>query len=53
VNIHPNGQNGQGRYFQRGSPRRGPRVLEPEVEYVLTSGATREATRGKGKLWVP
>jgi hypothetical protein len=53
VNIHPNSQNGQGRYFQRGSPRRGPRVLEPEVEYVLTSGATREATRGKGKLWVP
>lgn len=53
VNIHPNGQNGQARYFQRGTTRRGPRAHEPEVEYVLTSGATREASRGKGKLWVP
>lgn len=53
VNIKPNGQNGQGRYFHRGSPRRGPRGHEADVEYVLTSGATREATRGKGKLWVP
>ena len=54
VNVRPNGQNGQGRYFHRGSPRRGPRGgHEADVEYVLTSGSTREATRGKGKLWVP
>ena len=53
VNIHPNGQNGQARHFHHGTSRRGPRAHEPEVEYVLTSGATREASRGKGKLWVP
>lgn len=53
VNLNPNGQNGQGRYSHHGGPRRGPRGHEEEVEYVLTSGATREATRGKGKLWVP
>lgn len=53
VNIKPQGQNGQGRYFHRGGHRRGPRGHEADVEYVLTSGATREATRGKGKLWVP
>ena len=53
VNLKPNGQNGQGRYSHHGGPRRGPRGQEEDVEYVLTSGATREATRGKGKLWVP
>ena len=53
VNINPNGHNGQGRYFPHGGPRRGPRGHEADVEYVLTSGATREAARGKGKLWVP
>lgn len=53
VNINPNGHNGQGRYFHHGGPRRGPRGHEADVEYVVTSGATREAARGKGKLWVP
>lgn len=47
----PNGQ--RGRNSQRGSPRRGPRMTEPEVDYVLKSGASREASRGRGKLWVP
>ncbi|KAI4130413.1 MAG: hypothetical protein LQ338_001752 [Usnochroma carphineum] len=41
------------RYSPRGSPRRAPIVPEPEVGYVLKSGQTREATRGRGKLWVP
>ena len=41
------------RYSPRGSPRRGPADPEPEVGYILKSGATREATRGKGKLWIP
>lgn len=53
VNLNPNGHNGQGRYFNRNKPRRGPRSYEADVEYVLTSGSTREDTRGKGKLWVP
>ena len=45
------------------SPRRGqppaptpaPRaqIQEPEVDYVLRSGAPRGAARGRGKLWVP
>lgn len=29
-----------------------PRTTMPEVDYVLKRGSTREATRGKGKLWV-
>ena len=29
-----------------------PRTNVPDVQYVLKSGSTREATRGKGKLWV-
>lgn len=47
----PNGQ--RGRNSPRGSPRRGPRMHEPEVDYVLKSGASREASRGQGRLWVP
>ncbi|KAI4176053.1 MAG: hypothetical protein LQ343_001336 [Gyalolechia ehrenbergii] len=39
------------RYSPRGSPRRAP--AEPEVGYILRSGQPREATRGRGKLWVP
>ncbi|KAL9026392.1 MAG: hypothetical protein Q9196_004937 [Gyalolechia fulgens] len=39
------------RYSPRGSPRRTP--AEPEVGYILKSGQPREATRGRGKLWVP
>ena len=39
------------RYSPRGSPRRAP--AEPEVGYILKSGRPREATRGRGKLWVP
>lgn len=53
MKIHPKDQNAPVRYFQRGSPRRGPKAHEPEVDYVLSSGAPREATRGKGKLWIP
>ncbi|KAI4170198.1 MAG: hypothetical protein LQ348_007149 [Seirophora lacunosa] len=41
------------RYSPRGSPRRMPVLPDPEVGYVLRSGQPREATRGKGKLWVP
>lgn len=47
----PNGQ--RARNSPRGSPRRGPRMNEPQVDYVLRSGATREASRGQGRLWVP
>lgn len=47
----PNGQ--RGRSSPRGSPRRGPRMNDPEVDYVLKSGTTREASRGQGRLWVP
>ncbi|KAL8905251.1 MAG: hypothetical protein Q9207_002760 [Kuettlingeria erythrocarpa] len=41
------------RYSPRGSPRRMPNMPEPDVGYVLKSGQPREATRGRGKLWVP
>ncbi|KAL8757657.1 MAG: hypothetical protein Q9184_004153 [Pyrenodesmia sp. 2 TL-2023] len=41
------------RYSPRGSPRRMPIMPEPEVGYILKSGQPREATRGRGKLWVP
>ena len=30
-----------------------PRTTMPEVQYVLKSGSTRAATRGRGKLWIP
>lgn len=53
VNIRPNIQNGYPRHSPRGSPRRGSRVPESDVDYVLSSGTTREAARGKGKLWIP
>lgn len=53
VNVRPNIQNGNSRNSPRGSPRRGPRIPDPDVDYVLTSGATREAARGRGKLWIP
>ena len=36
----------------QGSPRC-KETPEPEVEYVLKSGAPRGSIRGKGKLWVP
>ncbi|KAL8703833.1 MAG: hypothetical protein Q9201_002982 [Fulgogasparrea decipioides] len=41
------------RYSPRGSPRRTPITPEPDVGYILRSGQPREATRGRGKLWVP
>ncbi|KAI4146263.1 MAG: hypothetical protein L6R39_003518 [Caloplaca ligustica] len=41
------------RYSPRGSPRQTPIMPEPEVGYILRSGQPREATRGRGKLWVP
>lgn len=53
VNIRVNAHPGRPRPSPRGSPRRGPKSQESDVEYVLTSGATREAVRGKGKLWIP
>lgn len=53
VNIRVNPHPGRPRPSPRGSPGRGPKGQEPDVEYVLTSGATREAVRGKGKLWIP
>lgn len=53
VNVRPSIQNGNSRNSPRGSPRRGPRIPDPDVDYVLTSGATREAARGRGKLWIP
>ena len=43
----------QSRNSPRGSPRRGQKMNQPEVNYVLKSGSTREASRGQGKLWVP
>ena len=30
-----------------------PRASMPDVQYVLKSGSTRAATRGRGKLWTP
>ena len=30
-----------------------PRASMPDVQYVLKSGSTRAATRGRGRLWVP
>ena len=30
-----------------------PRASMPDVQYVLKSGSTRAATRGKGRLWQP
>lgn len=53
VNVRPNIQNGNSRNSPRASPRRGPRIPDSDVDYVLTSGATREAARGRGKLWIP
>ncbi|KAL8733950.1 MAG: hypothetical protein Q9181_003363 [Wetmoreana brouardii] len=41
------------RYSPRGSPRRTPITPEPDVGFILRSGQPREATRGRGKLWVP
>ena len=37
------------------SPKRGgsSKITDPEVDFVLRSGAPRGSTRGKGKLWVP
>ena len=37
----------------QGSPKRNSKTPEPEVEFVLKSGAPRGSARGKGKLWVP
>ena len=37
----------------RMSPRRAAGTSEPDVDFVLKSGAPRAATRGRGKLWVP
>lgn len=59
TNPRPNySQNGYPRYSSRGGPRRGQRtngqaINQPEVDYVLRSGTTREASRGQGRLWVP
>ncbi|KAL8688450.1 MAG: hypothetical protein Q9218_005641 [Villophora microphyllina] len=41
------------RYSPRGSPRGTPVAPEPDVGYILRSGQPREATRGRGKLWIP
>lgn len=30
-----------------------PRASMPDVQYVLKSGSTRAATRGRGRLWIP
>lgn len=30
-----------------------PRASMPEVQYVLKTGSTRAATRGRGRLWMP
>ena len=30
-----------------------PRASMPDVQYVLKSGSTRAATRGRGRLWTP
>lgn len=37
----------------QGSPKRNSKTPEPEVDYVLKSGAPRGSLRGKGKLWEP
>ncbi len=41
------------RYSPRHSPRHTPSTSEAEVPFVLRSGQPRDATRGRGKLWVP
>ncbi|KAL8864536.1 MAG: hypothetical protein Q9174_007316, partial [Haloplaca sp. 1 TL-2023] len=41
------------RYSPRITPRFPPATQEPEPQYILRSGQPREATRGRGKLWVP
>ena len=45
------------RNITRDSPKVHPKhsgmVADPDVEYVLTSGAPRAAARGRGKLWTP
>lgn len=30
-----------------------PKASMPDVQYVLKSGSTRAATRGRGRLWIP
>ena len=53
--IHtPNG-NSHNHHRMPGSPKRGgvSKSTEPEVDFVLKSGAPRGSTRGRGKLWVP
>ena len=37
----------------QGSPKRSSRTPEPEIDFVLKSGAPRSSAHGKGKLWVP
>lgn len=49
VNIRPE----RPRYSPRDSPRHPPATSEGEVPFILRSGQPREATRGRGKLWVP
>lgn len=47
--------------YNRNSAKESPKVnakqnghvAEPDVDFVLTCGAPRGSTRGKGKLWVP
>ena len=53
VNMRPNIPNGSSRHSPRGSPGRGTRIAQMEVDYVLRSGSSRETTRGRGQLWVP
>lgn len=38
---------------KEGSPKRASKGTEPEIDFVLRSGAPRGSTRGKGKLWIP
>ena len=37
----------------QGSPKRRSKTPEPEIDYVLKSGAPRASVRGKGKLFIP
>ena len=51
----PRGHQHRGSGIRRGqgSPKRRSKTPEPEIDYVLKSGAPRASVRGKGKLWIP
>ena len=50
-----NGSNGPSRLVPHGSPPQEPQSDKagPDIDFVLKSGSTRGATRGRGKLWIP